>query len=1012
MDIVILAAGKPHRGSTPTLLQSFDDDQLIFDWILRLFDGYSSSIRIVGGYKAEEVTKKHPNLDYIVNYSWKNTGNLYSLFLAPMSGNKPLCILYGDVVFSKDACQKFFSEDGADIYIAVDKKWKKRYPGRHKSDITVAEKVILGGEAIYCIDKSIDSNSADAEFCGLVRFSKRVLPTIIELHDKEHFDPSASLIDLINHLRKLHFSIKTIDISNEWAELNAPQDLARFVLGTKAETLSRLSPMLLRSSIPKQMSFLVDEWDTRPTEIIAELYDYFDKKKLIVRSSSNTEDGWSHSQAGAYLSLLNISSSDKNKLTGSIDKVIFSYNDTDASNQVLVQEMVDDVVASGVVLTRSLSNGAPYYTVNYSLGSDTEAVTSGKKNVETLLLYKNSKEDIEKVEPVLSSLIPAIMELESLLKHDSLDIEFAIDQSGKIWILQVRPIAVDFGRWKVEDDHFERHIDYAKSQYRQLQKNKKLILGNKAPYGNMPDWNPAEIIGSSPSNLAFSLYRYLITDEIWALSRKQCGYRDIRPQPLLHSFIGKPYVDIRASFNSFIPEGVDSKLAERLVNYYLDKLFEQPHLHDKVEFEILLTCVTFDIETKLQSLKDSGFKKDEVNLLKAALTKVTNQSINGYREDLRTLKTLDSRYKLLTDGPANTNHLDAAYSFIEDAKEYGTLAFSNLARKAFVAISLLKSLIREGVVTEQAISVFLNSINTVATGILVDGASVNDGNLSWEEYVQRYYFLRPGTYDISMPTYGQDPERYLKPMVRPFKKNTPSETLFERKSVQDFIHMKIKDLKLETTLKDLKIFIEEAIAGREYAKFLFTRNLSHALEEIKQFGKEYGLTAEKVSNINIADLWNIRSGIVGISLEDFLNTRVQEGEEFSKLTKAVELPSLILSEDSFTCFRYPKSEPNYVTQSRIIGDIVNLTAEDLNQALQNKIVLIEHADPGYDWLFGHDISGLITMYGGANSHMTIRCAEFGIPAAIGVGEKLFNQLISIGTISLDCAKRNIEFINP
>ena len=48
--------------------------------------------------------------------------------------------------------------------------------------------------------------------------------------------------------------------------------------------------------------------------------------------------------------------------------------------------------------------------------------------------------------------------------------------------------------------------------------------------------------------------------------------------------------------------------------------------------------------------------------------------------------------------------------------------------------------------------------------------------------------------------------------------------------------------------------------------------------------------------------------------------------------------------------------------------------------------MIESADPGYDWIFTHDIKGLITKYGGAASHMAIRCAEFNLPAAIGSGE--------------------------
>ena len=75
-----------------------------------------------------------------------------------------------------------------------------------------------------------------------------------------------------------------------------------------------------------------------------------------------------------------------------------------------------------------------------------------------------------------------------------------------------------------------------------------------------------------------------------------------------------------------------------------------------------------------------------------------------------------------------------------------------------------------------------------------------------------------------------------------------------------------------------------------------------------------------------------------------------------------------------------------------------------------KLVLILQADPGYDWLFGHGIAGLITQYGGANSHMAIRAAEIGLPAAIGVGEKLYEKILNMRQVELDCANHIIREI--
>ena len=81
-----------------------------------------------------------------------------------------------------------------------------------------------------------------------------------------------------------------------------------------------------------------------------------------------------------------------------------------------------------------------------------------------------------------------------------------------------------------------------------------------------------------------------------------------------------------------------------------------------------------------------------------------------------------------------------------------------------------------------------------------------------------------------------------------------------------------------------------------------------------------------------------------------------------------------------------------------------------NLKLNNKIICIENADPGYDFIFNHKINGLITAFGGPNSHMSIRCNEFSIPAAIGIGEKKFHQLLNKNSLYLNCKKKMLSGI--
>ena len=128
------------------------------------------------------------------------------------------------------------------------------------------------------------------------------------------------------------------------------------------------------------------------------------------------------------------------------------------------------------------------------------------------------------------------------------------------------------------------------------------LMGSRTVYGVMPDWNPAEIIGVRPKPLALSLYRELVTDAIWAYQRHNYGYRNLRSFPLMLHFFGLPYIDVRLSFNSFIPADLEEGLAGRLTDYYIDRLLAEPTLHDKVEFEIIFSCYTLDLPERTRTL--------------------------------------------------------------------------------------------------------------------------------------------------------------------------------------------------------------------------------------------------------------------------------------------------------------------------------------------------------------------------------------------------------------------------
>ncbi|MDR9382213.1 MAG: PEP/pyruvate-binding domain-containing protein, partial [Natronomonas sp.] len=665
-----------------------------------------------------------------------------------------------------------------DATIAVDTNWQNRYADRSPESKQRAEKVLLVGTTVDRIDTDIDLETADAEFVGLARLSGETIEFVLELVDRGILVEEDDIPTLITKLSVGDVTPHAIDIEGHWAELETPEDFSRFVLDTKANTLRRLQSMVEASTILDQYTFTVGEWQTNPETVREAIADAFEESEVIVRSSALAEDTWDESNAGRFESVLDVPVGDAKSLTDAIEHVIGSYPDDDSDNQVLVQPMIADVEQSGVVMTRVLDGFSPYYVINYDATTEsTESVTDGTgEHLQTAIVRKDvvmNGLDLPADTPPgsvqapsdlsLEPLLRAVGELEELIGHDSLDIEFVIDSDDTVHVLQARPMAVDPAEETVDDEALYETVEAAREEFRRAQQPSPFLLGDRTIYGVMPDWNPAEIIGRKPHRLAASLYQYLIMNATWAKQRAEYGYRDVRPHPLMKQFAGQPYVDVRAVFNSFIPASVSEDLAERLVGYYLDRLAENPQLHDKVEFDIVLTCLTFDYDRQIEPLLEAGFSRKELEPLREGLREITQKGFDRIDEDYETIARLDTRYEQLLD--SDLQPLRMAYYLLNDCCRLGTLPFAHLARNAFVATSLLRSLNRRGILTDEQLSDFQNSLNTVARRFERDAYRVATDELSWEEFVEEYGHLRPGTYEISSQAYRGAPEEYLRPLI-------------------------------------------------------------------------------------------------------------------------------------------------------------------------------------------------------------------------------------------------------
>lgn len=710
------------------------------------------------------------------------------------------------------------------------------------------------------------------------------------------------------------------------------------ILGTKKQTLENLKKLLKKSKIEDIFSFTVKEWKERKNTILAMIESKFEKK-IIIRSSTLSEDSEKESKAGEYESILNVDPKDPEE---SIKKVISSY-DGKEENEILIQNM-SNVEVSGVIFTRNRSN-APYYVINYDdTTSKTDTVTSG--------IEGKKVEIIRNINPTSLghpwyNVIESIREIEDLI-FIPLDIEFGIDWEGNVVIFQVRPLVMDYGEG-LDPDIFKMVKEISET----------FLFGTI--YSDMAFWNPAEMLGDRPNRLAYSLYRYLITKEIWNSALVGMGYTPVEGE-LMVEFGGKPYIDVLKSFHTLLPNSIQGDLRNKLIDYCRQKLYACPQLHDKIEFEIVPNCYHHYFEEVLEDLEKAGFDMSERSETMNKLEKLTNDI----------MEHKDNYFKV---AEASVIHMEERRNYckeptienikilLEICKKYGIHNFTRMARLAFIAKSRIESMVKQGWITEYERDKYLSSIKTVASHF--------DGS-------EKFGHLREGTYDITSLRYDQ--RKDIKPMDRILERKSPG---------------KIPDI-----LRSERFFISRSIRLRELTKFEFTKNISLALEHIADIGKSMGFSREELSHL---DIETILSSADRNDKKELWSAIISGRKQRRTIENKLTLPSLIFFRDDFAIVPHHVARPNFITEKSTKGK-----PKCVKEDITDSIVFIENADPGYDWIFSKRIRGLVTCYGGVASHMAIRCAEFEIPAVIGCGKSRFEKLKNKKEVYINCKEGKIQ----
>ena len=1015
MQLIILAAGfgtstLENDLSLPKCLTSVGDNVLVIDKLLENAERAGiTDIAVVGGDNITEVMKRYPGLGYFYADDSVNRGNLYSFLSGLTACEDDIIVAYGDIVFKNTLFEQLIS-NSSDIVYCYDSVWDHRYEGRSPGLLEEAEKTCLfEGKPVFC--KVVQPfHQLLGEFVGVILFKKEVIKLTLNIAAEiTNSNPRATILDLLNH-SELKPLLSGVDIKGDWAELDSSQDLNTFQFGTKADTLDMLRGKLKNSMVLDQYSFTVREWLNDDNRIVDLLQCRFQNdKKIVVRSSALSEDTGTSSLAGNFESVLNVDIANSVAVKDAVGKVLESYELKDEkpslSNQVFVQPFLTETDVSGVAFTRDIETKAPYYVINFDdYSKKTDTVTSGTGG--DLKTYVINKFDCNVDVPWLKALLSALKEIEMVTRDDFVDVEFAIKDASVV-LLQVRPIAAHKNELRVADQDFLKAITSIKSFVEaKTQAEQPGVVGAKTAYGIMPDWNPAEIIGITPKPLAMSIYKKLITDEIWPKSRAHIGYRDVGNNIGMVSIEGRPYIDLRVSFNSFTPQGLSSAISSKLIDFYISYLEENKHFHDKVEFDVALTSYSFDRLQLEKHLENAHLTQDEsieviesLRLLTKNILENKTLSIDLIMLDLKELEAKCSKIN-----SSNIPTEEKIHHLINDCRRFGTFQFSVLARFAFIANILLKSLVSVGVLNDRRFHEFFETISTIPNMLINDLSEMDSKTL-----LEKYGHLRPGTYDIESKSYKENPDILLTSQSN--EKMDTANFVWTAEEIHG-INQCLDEGGFELEFADFISFISKAIEAREFAKFSFTKNLSSVLDHCISLGESLSINRADMAFIGIQDILNYQGGSVSFNQHRELTDTIKYNKRRFLLAHSLKLPPLIFSEKDIDCHLYESDEPNFITNTKYVGQVLLISGnEEHFQDLTGKIILIEKADPGFDWLFAHKIGGLITLYGGVASHMAIRCAELGLPAAIGCGSLVFKFVSGSKTIELDCSSRQIHRVS-
>ena len=98
--------------------------------------------------------------------------------------------------------------------------------------------------------------------------------------------------------------------------------------------------------------------------------------------------------------------------------------------------------------------------------------------------------------------------------------------------------------------------------------------------------------------------------------------------PLLYSFLGTPYIDLRTDINSFLLNNFSENLQRKLMKHYFKEFKKRPYFfYDKIESKLVINCISLNVNKYKKLLSKSNLSKKEIEAVINDYKKLTENII-------------------------------------------------------------------------------------------------------------------------------------------------------------------------------------------------------------------------------------------------------------------------------------------------------------------------------------------------------------------------------------------------